>query len=508
MSQIKSSSQEVKQVVIVGGGTAGWMTAASLAKYFQGRSAKILVIESSEIGTVGVGEATIPNIIDFNNRLGINEIDFIKSTQASFKLGIQFENWSTPGSEFFHPFADYGMKIDNVDFHHYINRANTEGFNLKLQNYCFANVLAKHGKFAQPHPNPSTPIANYSYAYHFDAGLYANYLKTFSLKLGVQHIDAKVSKVNLRTSDGFIESLELENGETIAGDLFVDCSGFKGLLIEEALQTGYESWQQWLFCDRAVAIQTRSTDEPTPFTRSIAHENGWQWRIPLQHRVGNGYIYSSKYESDSSAESRLLTSIEGETINRPRHFSFHPGRRKQIWNKNCIAIGLSSGFLEPLESTSISLIQSAIAKLLTFFPDMSFDPADIAEVNRLHNSEVEHVRDFLILHYKLSKRTDSEFWRDCQSMEIPETLSHKIDLFKSRGHIISHENESFEPASWLTMYDAFGIVPKRYDPRANLPALDMITTNLQKMKDSLDNAALQVLSHQSFIDKHCKSEMP
>lgn len=498
-------SEAIKKIVIVGGGTAGWMTAASLARYAQGKDLEVTLIESSSIGTVGVGEATIPNIVNFNRNLGIDEIELIKTTQATFKLGIQFENWQNIGEQFFHPFSDYGMQVNGVDFHHYLNKINDTSF--KLSDFSFPSVLAKHGKFAQPTPQPNNPIADYSYAYHFDAGLYADFLKKFSINLGVTQIDALINKVNLNPSSGFIDSVTLDNGEKVDGCLFIDCSGFKGLLIEDALQTGYEDWSHWLICDKAIAIQTELVGEPTPYTRSIAKENGWQWRIPLQHRMGNGYIYSSQFESDDVAEQVLLSSIEGKTINKARKFNFKPGRRKQMWNKNCVAVGLSSGFLEPLESTSISLIQSAIAKLLTFFPDKSFNQADINEVNRLHNTEMEHVRDFLILHYKASSRDDSKFWRHCQDMEIPETLAHKIDLFKSRGHIIQHECESFEPASWLTMYNAFGIKPDRYDTRANSIATHVIQENISKMAASIENSAKQAISHQAFIDKHCKAEI-
>jgi len=501
-------SEAVSKIVIVGGGTAGWMTAASLARFMQGKVSSITVVESSAIGTVGVGEATIPNIVEFNRNLGIDEVELIKATQATFKLGIQFEDWHKQGSQFFHPFADYGLPVDNVDFHHYLNRLNANGEKTQLEDYSFPCQLAKRGKFAQPHPKPPSPLADYQYAYHFDASLYAEFLKNFSLKLGVNHIDGKIDVVNLNKESGFIESLSLENGEIIDGELFIDCSGFKGLLIEQALQTGYDDWSEWLICDRAVALQTELEGGPTPYTRSIARENGWQWRIPLQHRMGNGYIYSSKFETDEQASARLLANVDGKAITKVRQLSFKAGRRKQIWNKNCVAIGLSGGFLEPLESTSISLIQSVIAKLLTFFPDKSFNSYDIAEVNRLHNLEVEHVRDFIILHYKLSARNDSEFWRYCQKMDIPETLAHKISLFKSRGHLVMHQDDSFEEASWLTMYNAFNIKPIRYDVRVDNIDLLVLKDNLAKMRQSLINGAEQAISHQDFIDKHCRAAEP
>lgn len=500
-------SKAFKNIVVVGGGTAGWMAAASLANYLkkQQQATIITVIDSTKIGTIGVGEATIPNIVKFNHNLGIDEIEFIKATNATFKLGIQFENWTRQGASFFHPFADYGVTIDNVEFHQYVNHYAAQGYPVDLQDYSFPCVLAKHENFAQPHPNPPTPLADYAYAYHFDAGQYADFLRHWSIERGICHIDAKINKVNLDEGSGFIQSVTLEDGRDIVGDFFIDCSGFQGLLIEQALETGYEDWSDYLLCDRAVAVQTKRTSEPKPYTRSIAHQNGWQWSIPLQHRTGNGYIYASRYQSDDDAKSLLLEQIDAEIINDVRQFKFTPGRRKQIWNKNCFALGLASGFLEPLESTSISLIQTALAKLLTFFPDESFNQADIDEVNRLHNHEMENIRDFLILHYKLSSRDDSAFWQDCRAMKLPNTLAHKIALFESRGHIVMHENESFEPASWLTMYNAFGVVPKRQDPRAQMVPAELIDQKLRQMRESIAGAASQAMSHQAFIDKHCKA---
>jgi tryptophan halogenase len=325
--------------------------------------------------------------------------------------------------------------------------------------------------------------------------------------LGVIHIDAKVEKVNLHASSGFINSVTLDDGRNIEGQLFIDCSGFKGLLIEQALHTGYEDWSHWLFCDTAVAVQTESVGATNPYTRSIAGDAGWQWRIPLQHRTGNGYIYSSQFETDEDAQNILLETVQGTPINQPRKIAFTPGRRKQIWNKNCFALGLASGFLEPLESTSISLVQTAIAKLLSFFPDSDFNPYDIAEVNRLHNREVENIRDFLILHYKITGRTDSEFWRRCQAMEIPDLLAHKMGVYESRGHIVMTDNESFQSASWLTMYQGFKHLSKRVDPRAETVDLAFLQQKLAQMRQSIDSAAQQAMSHDNFLDAHCRAQL-
>ncbi|MDN4502548.1 tryptophan 7-halogenase [Alteromonadaceae bacterium BrNp21-10] len=500
------NSEPIESIVIVGGGTAGWMAAASLSRFVANKRISITLIESLSIGTVGVGEATVPNIVDFNRSLGIDEIEFIKATQATFKLGIQFENWSQPGSRFFHPFAGYGLKMDNVEFHQYLHRLRANGEAVELEDYSFSCMLAKQGRFAQPHPNPPTPLAEYSYAYHFDASLYAKFLRDFSVKRGVKHVDAKIGGVDLHKDNGFIKSVTLDDGRVISGDLFIDCSGFKGLLIEGALKTGYESWDHWLYCDSALAVQTRRVGEPVPYTRTIARDFGWQWRIPLQHRTGNGYLFSSRFETDDNAKKTLEANIEGEALTDIRKITFTPGRRKKIWNKNCFALGLAGGFLEPLESTSISLIQTAISKLLTFFPDKSFNQADIEEANRLHNNEVEHIRDFIILHYKLNNRQDTGFWRQCHDMPVPDTLAHKMAVYESRGHFVMYDNESFELASWLTMYNGFNRVPKRVDERAYAVDGNVLKNKLHQMQLSLRNAAEQALTHDQFIQKHCPAK--
>ncbi|GAA0822616.1 tryptophan 7-halogenase [Colwellia asteriadis] len=498
-------SEGIEKIVIVGGGTTGWMAAASLSRYVKDKNITVTLIESPNINTVGVGEATIPNIVSFNRNLGIDEVELIKATQATFKLGIEFEGWHQKDTRFFHPFADYGMKVDNVEFHHYINKLNSEGYSLDLQDYSFACVLAKQGNFAQPHPNPTNPMADYSYAYHLDAALYGKFLTDFSVKQGVEHILANVDKVHLNKESGFIESVELDDGRCIFGDLFIDCSGFKGLLIEGAMGIGLDDLSQWLPCNSAVAVQTELAGKPLPYTRAIAKEAGWQWQIPLQHRMGNGYIYSSQFSDKQAAEDSLLASVQGQTINDVRHFTFPLGRREKTWHKNCFSLGLAGGFLEPLESLGISLIQTALAKLLTFFPDKSFNEADIAEVNRLHSTELDRIVDFLAMHYKLTKRDDTEFWRYCQQMKISDTLAHKIEVFKSQGHIVMHDHESFEEASWLSMYHGFKVVPQRYDVRIKNLDSKMIEQKLMQMRNSIYGAAEQAMSHQAFIEKHCRA---
>ncbi|WP_331351927.1 tryptophan halogenase family protein [Cellvibrio sp. UBA7671] len=497
------SHQPIKKIVIVGGGTAGWMAAASLSRFGAGKAMSITLVESTVIGTVGVGEATIPSIVHYNHTIGLDELEFIRATRASFKLGIQFENWHKQGTSFFHPFADYGVNFNGIEFQHYFYRLKKNHPAENLHDYSIACQLAKHNHFAQPRETPNNPLADYSYAYHFDATLYAKVLRELAIGRGVIHIDEKVESVHQREPDGFIESLLLANGEIIEGDLFIDCTGFKGMLIEETLKTGYENWQDWLLCDAAVAVQCENTQEPTPYTRVTALDAGWMWQIPLQHRMGNGYVFSSRFLSKESATETLLEKITGKPLTTPKPFSFQAGRRKKVWNKNCYALGLASGFLEPLESTSISLIQTGITHLLTFFPDMSFDQAMINEVNRRHQHEMERIRDFIILHYKLTQRDDTEFWRYCQAMEVPPSLQHKMDLYKSSGHILQHEPEAFEKSSWLSIYHGFGLVPTRTDNRIDHVSDGDIANQLTKIKNVLDQAGRNAMSHGEFIRKHC-----
>lgn len=499
------SPNKINNIVIVGGGTAGWMAAASLARFFDHQPASITLIESEQIGTVGVGEATIPGIRSFNLSLGIDEIDFIKKTNATFKLGIEFQDWRQRGTTFFHPFSDFGLPLNGVEFHHYIQRLRALGETIDITDYSFSAQLAKLGKFAQPHERPPSPLADFGYAYHFDAGLYAAFLREYAEAKRVVRREGKVVGVSLN-NEGFIESVTLDDGDIIGGQLFIDCSGFRGLLIEEALHTGYEDWRCWLPCDKAIAVQSQKVGTAAPFTRTIAKEAGWQWRIPLQHRMGNGYVYASQFMDDDEARQALLTSLESAPTSNPRQFSFISGVRKKVWNNNCFALGLASGFLEPLESTSISLIQTGLSKLLRFFPDSSFNRADIAEVNRLHRHEFERIRDFLILHYKATGREDSEFWRHCQTMEIPDTLAHKIDVYKSQGQLVMYDPEAFKKDSWLAMYNGFTQAPQRYDSRVDSMNIAELKSHLDKMRNAIQAAAGQAMSHEDFIARHCAAE--
>ena len=500
-----SDVPKIQHVVIVGGGTAGWMTAAALAHAFRGSSGRrITLIESTEIGTVGVGEATLPTIRAFNASLGIDEVDFIRKTQATFKLGIEFIDWHRKGERFFHPFAPYGTKVQGASFHHAWLRMRAAGDSTSLAEYSLPTAMAARERFAQPAAKPTVSFANFAYAYHFDATLYARYLREYALAIpGVRRSDARVIDVRLRSADGFIDGLLLDNGEYISGDLFVDASGFRGLLIEQALVTGYEDWTHWLPCKRAVAMPSALTTAPAPYTRATARDAGWQWRIPLQHREGNGYVYCSRYLDDEGASKALRGALAGEPLADPHFLSFTTGRRRKFWNRNCVAIGLASGFIEPLESTSIALIQSAIAKLLAFFPERGFSPVETDEANRVMREEYERIRDFIILHYKANAREDGELWRDCRAMPIPDTLQRKIDLFRSRGHVVSYAEESFEEASWVTMYAGFGMLPPQHDARVDRVDIHVLAREFENIREAIREAAQSAPGHAEFIARHC-----
>jgi tryptophan halogenase len=499
-----SGERGVDHVVIAGGGTAGWMAAAALAHFWRHQpKRRITVVESSGIGTVGVGEATLPTIRDFNASLGIDELDFLRKTRATFKLGIEFRDWHRWGETFFHPFAPYGIRVNGAAFHHLWLRGRALGETAPLGAYSLPGVMAELGRFAQPVRQPVAAFANFAYAYHFDAGLYARYLRDYALARGVQRLDRRILGVNLRAEDGFIESLAIEGGERIAGDLFIDCSGFRGLLIEEALRTGYEPWTQWLPCDRAVAVPSELAGEPAPYTAATALEAGWSWRIPLQHRVGNGHVYCSRFMQDDVAAARVADRLQGRALAEPNFLRFTTGRRRLFWNRNCVALGLAGGFIEPLESTSIALIQSGIAKLLTFFPESGFSAVDTAEANRVMNEEYERIRDFIILHYKGTRRDDTAFWRECAAMNIPDSLARKIALFESRGHCVTYAEESFTEASWITLFAGFGRLPPRHDPRVDDGTDADLRGQLARLRASIRAIAEAAPSHGDFIARHC-----
>jgi tryptophan 7-halogenase len=498
-------AERLRSIAIVGGGTAGWMAAAYLARLTRGGACAITLVESPEIATVGVGEATIPPIRVFNKFLEIDEDDFMRKTQASFKLGIQFRDWGRLGSAYMHPFGVYGKTIGRVAFHHHWLRLRALGDATPLESYSLSATAAQLDKFFRPVDDPKLVLSSLSYAFHFDAGLYAQYLRGYAEARGVMRREGKVADVALRGADGFIEALVLEGGERVEADLFIDCSGFRGLLIEQALKTGYEDWTHWLPCDRAAAVPCESAGALTPYTRSTAREAGWQWRIPLQHRIGNGYVYSSGFIGDEEAASKLLANLDGKPLAEPKFLRFTTGRRKKVWNKNCIALGLASGFLEPLESTSIHMIQSGLMQLAAIFPDCSFDPADEVEYNRLQIREYEQVRDFIILHYCATVRDDAPLWNYCRTMAIPDSLSYRIEQFRSAGRVVFEDKELFVSPNWLSVLIGQDIWPKRYDPLADMQELAHVQSRLGRLKTVIRNTAEGMPSHEQFINARCKA---
>ncbi|MFM1885651.1 MAG: hypothetical protein RL026_808 [Pseudomonadota bacterium] len=495
--------RQIREVVVVGGGSAGWMTAAALVNAMP-QGCHITLVESEEIGTVGVGEATIPPIRTFNQMLGIDETEFVRRTQGSFKLGIQFIDWAREGVRYFHPFGTYGRHFDTVHVHHYWLQARALGEASALDDYCMAWNAAAAGRFAPPVADGRNVLSTYDYAYHFDAGLYARFLRGYSEARGVRRVEGKIASVQLDPQTGFVASVSLQDGRQVPGELFIDCSGFRGLLIEGALQTGYDDWTHWLPCDRAMAVPCERAGDFTPYTRSTARAAGWQWRIPLQHRTGNGYVYSSGFCSDEDATRTLLAHLDGRALAEPRALRFVTGRRRQFWNRNVVAIGLSSGFLEPLESTSIHLIQAGIAKLLALFPDRSWDPAVRDEYNRIAAAEMERIRDFLILHYHLNQRQEGELWHYTAHMAVPDTLQEKIHHFREFGRLVQRENDLFGQASWLAVHVGQGNLPRRPDPLIHYRKVDGREW-LGKLKAAMAAAAQQLPTHQQFIDRHCKA---
>lgn len=491
-------TNKIQNIVIAGGGTAGWMAAAAFSKLL-GKNLNITLVESDEIATVGVGEATIPPIKTFHKLLGINEQDVMKATHATFKLGISFENWGQINDHYIHSFGVTGKECWAGEFHHFWLHGLRKGITADFGDYCYELQAAKANKFALSN---NTPI---NYAYHLDATLYAKYLRTFSENLGVTRLEGKIQQVNKDVITGNISSLTLASGQTVEGDFFVDCTGFKGLLIEQALHTGFDDWSHWLPCDRAVAVQTKTISAPLPYTRSIAHDNGWQWRIPLQNRVGNGLVYCSKYCTDEEAINTLTANIEGELLAEPRVIKFNTGRRRKGWNKNCVAFGLSSGFIEPLESTSIHLIMSGIIRLLRLFPFEGIQQSAIDEYNSKLDSELNAVRDFIILHYKATQREDSHFWQHCKNMEIPASLHHKMQLFKETGRVFLDDGDIFRVDSWTQVMLGQGIMPSQYHKIADVMNDKELENFMSTLKTSIANAVDKLPSHADFIQSYCKS---
>ncbi len=505
------TAEPIRKIVIVGGGTAGWMAAAPLAQRLRqghSRPCEIVLVESPEIGTVGVGEATLPTIRHYNQSLGLDGADFIRRTQASFKLGIEFCDWGRLGHRFFHGFGDFGPPIDGHPAHQAWLRLHHGGGMASYEDWSTPTVMARQHRFTPPVGEQASAANAYAYAFHFDAGLYAAYLRDYAMQRGVQRVEARIVDVLLRPEDGFVAALVLADGRRIDGDLFIDCSGFRALLIEGAMQAGYEDWSALLPCNSAQAVPSARVAPLTPFTRSTARAAGWQWRIPLQHRTGNGHVYCDQFTSDDEATRVLMAGLDGEALGEPRTLRFTTGRRRQCWVKNVVAVGLSSGFLEPLESTSIQLIQDGVGRLIELFPDRRCQPALAAEFNRRMAAQYASIRDFIVLHYKLTERTDTAFWRYCAAMPIPETLAHQIELFRSSGRVAILDPEGFREPSWVSIMMGLGLVPTAWDPLLDRYDEAALRTHFERVRQAIAGTVAGMPDHAAFIARYVQAAPP
>ncbi len=493
---MKMTNPTIRRIVIAGGGTAGWMAAAAIARTL-GSVAETTLVESDAIGTIGVGESTIPPILAYNRILGINEAAFMRETQATFKLGIAFENWKDIGSRYFHSFGGTGKDHWSAGFQHFWLHGLTKGHWDRYDDYCLELKAAEAGKFAH------LPDERMNYAYQFDSSLYASFLRRMAEADGTRRIEGRIAQVELDGETGDIAALQLESGQRIEGDLFIDCTGFRALLIEGALHTDFDDWTHWLPCDSAIAVQTASVQPPVPYTRAIAHDAGWQWRIPLQHRQGNGIVYCSRYLDRDTALERLLGSIEGEQLTQPNFIRFTAGARRRQWHRNCIAVGLSGGFMEPLESTSIHLIQRAVLRILRMLPAGRPSQRDIAEFNEQQHTDMLQIRDFLTLHYKATERNDSPFWRQCAAMPIPDSLEHKIELFRETGRVFRKNEELFAENSWVQVMMGQGIMPQTYHPVATKLRDDELDHLLSTLRDGVQTMVNGLPAHHDYVARYC-----
>lgn len=498
-----SMFEPLRKIIIVGGGTAGWMTAAALSVAVP-KSCEILLIESEEIGIIGVGEATVPAIRFFNDHIGLDEAEFVRATEATFKLGIEFRGWGHEGNRYFHGFGDFGADHEAINAYHLWRRAREMGDDAPLSAYSLPTQLAAANKFFPPNPDPRSPMHNYNYAFHFDASLYARFLRSHAEARGVKRLNARIASAELRPEDGFIDAVLLEDGRRESADFFIDCSGFRGLLIEGALKTGYTDWSHWLPVDRAWAVPCERAEPLAPYTVSTAREAGWQWRIPLQHRTGNGHVYSSGFSDDQTAQDTLMRNLDGPALKDPMLVRFVTGHRNKFWNKNCICVGLASGFIEPLESTSINFIQNLVVRFLEFYPSRNHSPAIESEFNRLVLMEYERVRDFIIMHYCLNSR-DGELWRYCAQMPLPASLETRIALFRHCGRVITYERDSFQTPSWIAIFNGHGVVSETYDHLADRLSADDLRAVLKRRRDEIGSVVAQLPRHSDFIGQHCAS---
>jgi tryptophan halogenase len=495
-------------IVILGGGTAGWMAAAGLVSLVSTKLCRIRLIESDEIGTVGVGEATLPHLKNFNDTIGLDEAEMMRDSRATFKLGIQFVDWGFQGSRYIHPFGTYGHATSGSGFHQRWLRARAAGHEWDIGDFSYAIVAARRNKFDFPEMGKPTIASTYSYAYHLDASIYARELRKLAESRGVVRTEGKVREVLQDSQSGAIQSLILESGEQVDGDFFIDCSGFRSLLLGSKLKVAWEDWSKWLPCDRAFAVPSESANELTPYTRSTAVEAGWRWRIPLQTRTGNGYVFSTGFTNEQDAADSLLKGLDTPSLDEPRLLRFQAGRRVLNWDKNCVALGLASGFLEPLESTSIYLIQIAIMHLLPLLPLAGMDPRLANEFNRKTNVEYDRIRDFLILHYHLTRRDDAEIWRYCAHMDVPDSLTEKMELFRHSAQIEQYKDGLFTLPSWLAVYLGQGLIPSGYSPFADIGSADRLINDLEELRSEISDRVDEMPSHRRFVERYCKMQQP
>lgn len=487
------------KVVIAGGGTAGWMTAAAMAAAL-GDCIDLTLVESEAIGTIGVGESTIPPMVLFNRLLGIGEADFMRATQATFKLGIKFENWKDVGESYFHSFGTTGKDHWSAGFQHFWLHGLTQGHTHSYDDYCLELKAALEGKFAH------LPDDQMNYAYQLDSGLYAAFLRKRAERDGAVRIEGRIAAVELDGETGNIAALRLDGDRRIEGDLFIDCTGFRALLIEGALHAGFDDWTHYLPCDSAIAVQTASVRPPVPYTRAIAHDAGWQWRIPLQHRQGNGIVYCSRYLDKDAALERLLGTVEGQVLTKPNFIGYTTGARRKQWHRNCVAVGLSGGFMEPLESTSIHLIQRAVLRLIRMLPGGPISERDIAEFNDQQLTDMDQIRDFLILHYKVTERRDSPFWRHCAALPTPDSLAQKIELFRETGRVFRKNEELFVENSWVQVMMGQGIMPQSYHPIATKLRAEELDRFLTMLRESVARTVAGLPDQQSYIARYCAAQ--
>jgi len=496
------ADSKLRHIVIVGGGSAGWMTSAALSSLLTPDTVKITLIESDKIGTVGVGEATIPDMINFNAMLGIDEAEFLRETHGTFKLGIEFIDWSKKGESYIHPFGSIGVDMQGIDFHQYWLHAKAGGSQEPLQKYSMCAAASGQNKFMRPDNNPRSPLSHLRYAYHIDATLYAKYLRKYAERNGVTRREGKVDDVTLNAENGNIVSLKMDDGSIIEGDFFFDCTGFRAVLSGKTLDVPFTDWSHWLPCDTAQTVATERVGPLFPYTKATAKTAGWQWRIPTQHRTGNGHIYSSQYMTDDEAHDILMDGLDSAPLGEARKISFKTGRREKLWEKNCIAIGLSAGFLEPLESTSLFLIQQGISRFITLFPTADVSDVVRDEYNKQMLKEFDQVRDFIILHYIATERDDGPFWNYCRTMSIPDSLKRKVDLFKEAGRVFRYDDELFSKASWIAVCLGQNIQPKSIDPIVTSLPLEQVQHSLNSMKNAMMQTAQNMPTHEEFLRKY------